>query len=347
MSVEQKPSQSKPSRAPRAFSADDPKLERRQYDEPGDSPYDGEEEGSQGSEVYMPDIADVKRGFRWGAVFVAAGVTLSGLAIGLWFERFVSVTLMRDDWLGWLAFGLVSLMGFALVMILLGEIVGLSRLTRLKKFRAKAQLIIDNDDAKEARRFTSKLVKLFDGRSDMKWALARFREHDGDILGGMDVMKLADRQLMEPLDTQARAAIGKASKRVSLVTALSPAAILDMVYVLVENLRLMRLIAGVYGGRPGIMGALKLGRMVILHIVATGGLALTDDLFGQFLGQDLVRRLSRRAGEGIFNGALTARIGIAAIDVCRPLPFIEAKPPRLRDFAVEIFKRKKAPSEDG
>ena len=62
-------------------------------------------------------------------------------------------------------------------------------------------------------------------------------------------------------------------------------------------------------------------------MVATGGIALTDDLLGQFLGQDLLRRLSRRLGEGAFNGALTARIGIAAIEVIRPLPFLAAKPP--------------------
>ena len=87
-----------------------------------------------------------------------------------------------------------------------------------------------------------------------------------------------------------------------------------MIYVAVENLRMLRALAGLYGGRPGTIGALRLARMVVTHIVATGGLALTDDLLGQFLGQDLLRRLSRRLGEGAFNGALTARIGAAAVD---------------------------------
>ena len=67
--------------------------------------------------------------------------------------------------------------------------------------------------------------------------------------------------------------------------------------------------------------------MVFTHIVATGGVAMTDDLLGQFLGQDLLRRLSRRLGEGAFNGALTARIGMAAIDVIRPLPFLGGSRP--------------------
>ena len=333
-------------RPPQAFDIDDPKLRRHRNELPDGSGAEDAAGEYQSGEVYMPTIGEVKRGFRWGALFFGAGIALSGLAIGLWFERFVSVTLARDDWLGWAAFGLAGLMGFAALMIILRELIGLFRLRRLKSFRRDADLAFEGNDAKQARQLTSKLVRIFSGRPDMSWALARFREHGGDILNGREILKLADRQLMAPVDAQAKRLIAKAAKRVSLVTALSPAALLDVLYVLVENLRLLRSIAGLYGGRPGMLGALRLGRMVIVHIAATGGLALTDDLFGQFLGQDLVRRLSRRAGEGVFNGALTARIGIAAIDVCRPLPYIDAKPPRFRDFVVEIFKRRKAPAAD-
>jgi putative membrane protein len=108
---------------------------------------------------------------------------------------------------------------------------------------------------------------------------------------------------------------------------------------------MLRATATLYGGRPGLIGAIRLGRMVVGHLIATGGLALTDDLLGQFLGQDLLRRLSRRLGEGVFNGALTARIGTVAIAICRPLPFIETSPIRLRDFVGELVRRR-APAQD-
>ena len=97
------------------------------------------------------------------------------------------------------------------------------------------------------------------------------------------------------------------AKRVATVTALSPMVLVAVAYVLIENLRLLRALATLYGGRPGFVGVMRLARMVFAHIVATGGIAMTDDLLGQFLGQDLLRRLSRRLGEGAFNGALTAR----------------------------------------
>ena len=98
------------------------------------------------------------------------------------------------------------------------------------------------------------------------------------------------------------------------------------------------MLATLYGARPGYAGAMRLARMVFGHIVATGGVAMTDDLLGQFLGQDLIRRLSRRLGEGAFNGALTARVGITALEVVRPMPFRVARPPRLRDVLAEALK---------
>ena len=122
------------------------------------------------------------------------------------------------------------------------------------------------------------------------------------------------------------------------MTALSPMVLIAVTYVLIENLRLLRTLATLYGARPGFLGVMRLARMVFTHIVATGGIAMTDDLLGQFLGQDLLRRLSRRLGEGAFNGALTARIGVTALEVIRPLPFLAAKPPRVRDVLAEALK---------
>jgi putative membrane protein len=35
---------------------------------------------------------------------------------------------------------------------------------------------------------------------------------------------------------------------------------------------------------------------------------------------------------------LTARVGIAAVAVCRPLPFINGRPPRLADVVTELAR---------
>jgi putative membrane protein len=48
--------------------------------------------------------------------------------------------------------------------------------------------------------------------------------------------------------------------------------------------------------------------------------------------------LSARLGEGVLNGLLTARLGIAAIDVCRPAPFIYEDRPSAGDFLADLMK---------
>jgi putative membrane protein len=90
---------------------------------------------------------------------------------------------------------------------------------------------------------------------------------------------------------------------------------------------MIRRIAEVYGGRSGTFGSWRLVRAVLTHLVATGAVAVGDDMLGTLAGGGLLGKLSRRFGEGVVNGALTARVGVAAIEVCRPLPFSAMKRP--------------------
>ena len=75
------------------------------------------------------------------------------------------------------------------------------------------------------------------------------------------------------------------------------------------------------GGRAGALGSWRLMRRVFAYLLATGALALTDDMIGSVAGGGLLSKLSRRFGEGVVNGALTARVGLAAMDLCRPMAF--------------------------
>jgi putative membrane protein len=90
---------------------------------------------------------------------------------------------------------------------------------------------------------------------------------------------------------------------------------------------MLRRIATLYGGRPGTWGALRLGRLAIEHIVVTAGIDITGDLVPAGVASGLAPLFGRKIGEGLFNGAMAARLGTAAIEVCRPLPFLEAKRP--------------------
>ena len=124
-----------------------------------------------------------------------------------------------------------------------------------------------------------------------------------------------------------------------MVTALAPRAIIDVVFVGAQAIRLIRRIAVIYGGRPGLLGFLKLLRSIIAHLAITGGMAVGDSLIQQFVGHGIAARLSARLGEGVLNGLLTARVGLSAMAVCRPMPFGSGKAPKVADVAPFLFRK--------
>ena len=153
-------------------------------------------------------------------------------------------------------------------------------------------------------------------------AVGATREFDADAMLG-----LTEAELLAPLDAAARAEVETAARQVATVTAIVPLALADVATALTANIRMIRRIAEIYGGRAGTLGSLRLARSVMTHLVATGAVAVGDDLIGSVAGGGMLSKVSRRFGEGVINGALTARVGIAAIEVCRPLPFRRLKRP--------------------
>lgn len=337
--------QSTQKRQPRAFRIDDPALDDADAFEAQSE--DVHTPGSDGPEreVRLPDKAEVAEGIRWGSIFFTAMFALIGLGLSMWFARLISAALASDGFVGWLSTSLLMLLLIAGAAIAIREIVGLVRLRRLESIRDRAEAAIRSEDVAAERALTIEIAELFRGRSDVAWQLAQLKEHARDIRDPGELLALTDRDLLAPLDDRARRLVLESSKRIAIVTALSPLILIDVVYVFIENIRMLRAIATLYGGRPGLLGALRLGRMVLTNLIAAGGIALTDDLLGQFLGQDLLRRVSARLGEGAFNGALTARVGVAAIEVIRPMPNVATPPVRVRAILSELFKRVKKQAE--
>ena len=250
----------------------------------------------------------LERGWRWGSILVAAIGGLIGLATAVWLHDLVRDMMARQDWIGWTTIGLLGIAILALLIIILREGAGLARLGRLGRLRHEADAAALEGDKVLAFDVVSRLKRLYHGRKDLALGLARLAEHEADIMSAAELLRLSERTLVAPLDPLARATVAASAKRVSVVTAVS----------------------------PGALSLIKLARMVVTHIVLTGGIALGDDVIQQLVGHGLTAKLSARLGEGLFNGALTTRIGLAAIDVCRPLPYIEVQRPRFRELVAEV-----------
>jgi putative membrane protein len=287
-------------------------------------------------------IVPAQRGFRWGALFWSAVAGLILLGLGLGVTQLIEDLFARSEGLGFLGLAFALAAALALVIVTVREALGLARLATIEKLHARAAAVLLSDDRAESRSIVQELLKLAHQNPHLARARATLQGHADDIIDGADMIRLAERELMTPLDQEARRLVSSAAQRVSIVTAVSPRALIDVLFVFVASLRLIRQLARLYGGRPGALGMIALMRHVIAHVAITGGMAAGDSLVQQVLGHGLAAKLSQRLGEGVLNGLLTARLGLAAIDVTRPLPFTALPRPALADLAKDLLRKREA-----
>ncbi|WP_298956386.1 TIGR01620 family protein [uncultured Methylobacterium sp.] len=280
-----------------------------------------------------------KAGPPWAGLLLLALSGLVLLGIGLATERLIADLFSAAPWLGIVALVLVGLAALALAAIVWREVAGVLRERRIETIRASAANALASRDHTGAKAVVRALLGIYDGRPGIAAAKGRLDALDDAILDVEDRLGIAERELLAPLDRDAKALIAEAAKQVSAVTALSPKAIVDVGFVVFAAARLLRRVAALYGGRPGFLGFLRLARAAVAHLAVTGGMAVGDGLIQGVLGHSLAARLSARLGEGVLNGLMTARFGLAAIAVCRPLPFAREPAPRLGDVAGELLTR--------
>jgi putative membrane protein len=289
-----------------------------------------------------PATAPRKRSISGSLFFGALGVLVS-LALGLWTDQLIRDLFARAEWLGWLAAGMTVIALLALLVILAREFLAIARLAEVEKLQKRALDAIARDDPKAARAVVDELSAFVAAKPETaagRRALADLRD---EIIDGGNLVRLAETEILGPLDARAKVMILEAAKRVSLVTAVSPRALVDVAYVVFEAGRLIRRLSELYGGRPGTLGFFRLARSVLAHLAVTGSIAVGDSFVQQIVGHGLAARLSAKLGEGIVNGMMTARIGIAAMETARPLPFSATRRPGMGDFlsALTSFATKK------
>ena len=333
-------------RRPVTFKLDDPHVV---VTDPGD------EAGSLGrgnirvtpemDSVSLPVPVDepavpARKGFRWGTLFWSSLAGLVVLGTGLGIVRLIDDLFARSEGLGFLGLALTALLVLASIVIAVREIAGLARLATIDDLHRRALAAIASDDRNSADAVVRDLVKLAHDNPHLARARAALRSHGSDIIDGADMVRLAERELMTPLDLEARRLVSAAAQRVSIVTAVSPRAVVDVLFVFAAAVRLVRQLARLYGARPGTLGMIRLMRHIIAHLAITGGMAASDTLIQQVLGHGIAAKLSQRLGEGVLNGLLTARLGLAAIDVTRPLPFTALPRPALGDLMKDLLRKR-------
>ncbi len=261
----------------------------------------------------------------WGLALAVVGAVVS---VAAW--DFAISLLERAPILGWIVTGLIAALLLVVLIIALRELAAISRLSRVDGLRRAADTALTDEDLSQARAVTTRLIAFYKGRDETRWGRDRLTERMGEQFDAATLLSLAEDELLAPLDAAASREVEAAARQVATVTALVPLALADVATALASSLRMIRRIAEIYGGRAGFLGSWRLTRAVFVHLIATGAVAVGDDLLEPILGGSVLSKLSRRFGEGLVNGALTARVGVAAMEVCRPLPFSKRHQPSTR-----------------
>jgi putative membrane protein len=314
----------KPARAPAVFDADVTLTSAE------DDPFLAEQMADP------PVAAPRRRGFPLFSILTGALGLLFSAAFALWLDGLIRDLYARADWLGYAALTLTGVAVLAALGMVGREIWALRRLASVQDLKREAEIALSDRKPAHARAVVAKLVALSASIPETEAGRKALAATEKDVIDPEGLIRLAELELLSPADRRARRLILDASKRVSIVTAVSPRAIVDLGYVLFESARLVRTVAETYGTRPGRLGMLRLFGDVIAHLAVTGSIAVGDGIAQQVLGHGVASKISARLGEGVINGLMTARIGIAAMDLLRPLPFRAQRRPGVSDFVGDL-----------
>ncbi|MBF0415142.1 MAG: DUF697 domain-containing protein [Magnetococcales bacterium] len=286
----------------------------------------------------------IKRLFRNRALFWLFVGGLSWLA-GIWIED-IYYFLWRQFQVHWALGSIFSLLTAATILsavvLLAGEMGGLTRLKRFDVMRHDIQDLWHGSGHGAGAKLT---VRLRRGVTQEEWLEPAWRQfhhlaqsHHSD----RELLELLSRTVYAQLDQRCYHLIVQRGTMTAMASTIIPFVWLDSLIFLWQNLRLIREIAQCYGLKPGWSGNLFLARDVLLGLFMAGTADLMVDKVAEAVGGHAASRVLAQLGKGAANALFTARIGMAAMNRCRTLPFHPGGEPsleRLRVKLIETIKR--------
>ncbi|MGH6918712.1 MAG: TIGR01620 family protein, partial [Geminicoccaceae bacterium] len=211
-------------------------------------------------------------------------------------------------------------------------------LTALGDMRTTGAHLLGSQVHGQADPLLDRVERVYRDREELRGAIERFHGQASDALNDGERVQLFAASVLTPLDRRAYQLVKTGARDIGALTALSPLGVLDGLIVLGRTLAMLRAIARVYGVRPGAAATTALLRRTLRNVIAAGVGELVSDAAVETLGASLLAFVSTRAGQGVLNGVLAARLGLGAMQLCRPLPFAKDELPSLKQLRKELFE---------
>lgn len=231
---------------------------------------------------------------------------------------------------------IVAALGLRLVYRYLIDAENLSKLGNIQD---QAERLIEGNDFGQAKGFI-KSLRVFYKQKPQEEHFERCINDMPDYSNDREAIKHIDTVFLKPLDDEAVRRISVYCMQTGVTVAVSPWATLDILFSLWRSTKMIDDVAQVYGLRPSLPNRLRLLRRVLHQLVFVGATELVmDSALTEFGIQGLTGKLSTRAGQGIGAGFYTAKIGIAAMKVTRPIEFNNENKPKISLIANEMVNK--------
>ena len=304
-----------------------------------DDPRIGTSEVIVGQEDFNNDTAEMipdppLRRSRRGIAFWFK-LALAALVLTVLIGQFVLWIRSLTDASPWLAFPLGTL---AIIAALAGTILawrGMQRwraLDERSEIRARIERLAASELHGEAPDDLKEVAGLVHAVPGMPQALERYRAQTSDALADGERIRLFERVVMTDLDERAVRIVGMGARDIAVLTAVTPTGLLDALVVLTRTFSMLQRLAGLYGVPPDRVTVLRLMRLSFRNAALAGAADVLTHAGTEHLGASFLSILSAKAGQGAGNALLAGRLGLQAIRLLRPLPFIAKRPPRLIDL---------------
>lgn len=274
---------------------------------------------------------------RWWKRAVIAVVMLFLGAMVAQSVQWLIDTWQANQWV-YFAFAVVGCSVVGLGLSALGqEFFRLRKLCRHLALRAESAVEFKDDfNVDKAKELCEKIASSLN-IGQQHPAIVQWRKQLNDGLTAREVGELFSKNVLYPIDKKVKKLITRSAVENSVVVAVSPLAVVDMLFLAWRNMRLINRIANIYGIELGYWSRLRLTRMVLVNMVFTGASELVQDIGLDWLSQDITAKLSGRVGQGLGVGLLTARLGIKTMEFCRPLTFTKEDKPSLSHIHRELL----------
>ncbi len=311
-----------------------PKLNAQMQFEPADKfvPAAVEEPNDASAEQNLEQVIRPKKGRRWLATGLLA--SFSGLVAWQAFDTVVQAVQSAD----WLALGWA---GFISTLAALGigaigkELWKLRRLKNHFSVQEQSEALLQSDSVGQGKAFCQKLAAdggvQAESPSYDRWLNGLNASHsDAEILDMYDAIVVAEQ------DKIATQIVTRHATESAALVAISPLAMADMLLVAWRNFKMIDNLAQVYGIELGYWSRLQLFKSTLVNMAAAGASELAIDAGMDLMSMDLAGKLSARAGQGIGVGILTARLGIKAMSLLRPMPWSPDRAVKLSAIRKQI-----------